>query len=961
MASNQEVDYQLGAHDIDTSGSIVDDDDVVEFEFEAGAVFRRLADDIYESPEAGIREPLTNSITSIRRTFDKPSEDGVIKITVQDGDQVMLRLRDNGEGISKAVLNEVLTVVGRSNARDDGQLSGQYGMGFLASYKLVGMNGGFIMCTNPRDSNDGPYSGLFKPGAFEPDKDGSLPQYLGEDDYGTLFEYFVEDGITISQLREWVENHAKWSPVPVIYQELDEDGNEVYNEDFQASTITQNYGDFPSIHIETDYYEVATSPKADNDVVLISSPVSMRGHRTLRKSLPWSVDLRLKYENGIVIDGPNEGLIPVDKNQYDSMEEERQEKYISESDLENDDLCLPEPTGTRERLRKSREFLNRLNSKLHNEYLDIVEDTLDDFTPSNTALQDLDEMEHHVMMRIFSEFDRDKEYSTDNIDTTLSNTYNYDRADDDLLEFVQTMTENVSIVSESKGYNNQYPKKPAYELVMDDTDVYMCIAKGSWKIDAINSSEVDTDIIKVSNADAYEPFERHLGWTRVSDVKRDNVGELLSYSDDEVEDIIPSRKNSKPDDMKNRQITVHYMGGGRDTTKRTVDELINTYQDPPARYRDYLVLFSRTSGANVSDNYYLADNRCCVASCSNKEIELLESEDNIMRYEDYVSLVQETNHLTSNGYMSAEDIFRSNREVAIEIVKDISETYYADVSTLDKYSDYIGDENYQFDNSPLYVLMEKEEWKHIENNENNMDVNNEVYLLTGHTSIGRSKNRIHIDPLKMYVKANYSEEFVASEEVKTVIDSHKRVNTEFTSVIESLNRVYSETGTLSSMNEDENDVRLPRHTTKDGRLTIKEIYEEYEAGSVVVHVTDSSRISKFEKPDILQNMPEYLSDREFGKYDLTMIREDSLYVPLLDSEYEKIKEYVSSDTVVLGAWDYDNEKIIDVDDRYLYAGMTLTDWDSNTIRKSIGNASYQTAVNMVNSLEHLHKKGEEPM
>lgn len=201
-----EEDYQIGVHDIDTTGSITDEKNVIEFEFEPEAVFKRLADDVYQSAEAGIREPLMNSITAVRRAFGDDLDEGVIRFTVKRGEQTTIQIRDNGVGITEGVLNEILTVVGRSSVRDDGNLTGQYGVGFLASYKLVGPDGGFMMTTNPRESEEGPYSGLFKPGTFEPNTEGHLPQMLDEDEYGTVFEFYTKRGIDADDIFRWVRN-----------------------------------------------------------------------------------------------------------------------------------------------------------------------------------------------------------------------------------------------------------------------------------------------------------------------------------------------------------------------------------------------------------------------------------------------------------------------------------------------------------------------------------------------------------------------------------------------------------------------------------------------------------------------------------------------------------------------------------------------------------------------------------
>jgi hypothetical protein len=958
--SQKEVDYQLGTHTMDTSGSIVEDEHVIDFEVETEAVFRRLADDIYKSPEAGIREPLTNAITTVRRVFESREENGMIEITVQDGDQVMLRLRDTGEGISKAVLNKVLTVIGRSNAIDDGELSGQYGMGFLASYKLVGLDGGFLMCTNPRDSEEGPYSGLFKPGTFEPDKNDSLPKILDEDEYGTVFEYYIRNDISISDIRDWVENHSRWSPVPIRYVELDEDGNESYNEDYGCKKLEERY-DRPSISVSNEYFEAATSPDAENDIVLISSPVEMYGTRNLRRSLPWQVDLRLKYENGVVFKGPNEGMIPVKRAEYEAMDETRRENYIPKNELEDEDMCLPESTGTRERLRKNRPFLKHVNKLLKEKYLDKVSETLEDFEPSSMSLQDVSPMKKHILLRIFKEFDNiDKEYSQSHISSKLSRSYNYDNPSDETLSFIQTMTKSVKLVSERKGASPpyyQYPKEIVHELRENDGRVFMCISKNSWKAKAVEEADEETHIISLESASEYDTFEEHLEWEKLKNIKRSNATELLELTEDELENIRPPSSEDK--DSSETKLTVHYESGGRTIFNRTVEQVEEHFKHPntSSQLGSALILFTVTGDKNVSDYYWLADRNCSVARCKKGTVEkLTENNERIMRFEEYEQWVLNRRVMSSEGQITLRSTVEKDEPVSYYVL-DSSRDILMNKSVLEKLSEGTRKEKFQ---NELFAVVELDDWEHFMNIKdrlpegdymtNTMDCRTAKYLGGQRT----------IDEVDTYLRAHFDETVVNSDEFSALKRSHDKVSRQLLRDMKLLNLSYKANDGLASEEEDESKMQLPEHRTQDGFMTIEEIYEKYSHDEVIIHVLSNGKMKYFDDSDFMSRATSILPDAELPKYGSEECSSSSLYVPMLESEYESIKGRVKSESTVLGVWSRRSDNTYNVDCKYVYAATELNDWEDKFVSNLVSSTGLESAISLVDTLKVAHDQGVEP-
>lgn len=947
-------DYQLGStHKIDTSGSIVDDEHVIQFDFEPGAVFKRLADDIYESPEAGVREPLTNSITSIRRVFDNTDE-GVINIVVQDGEQIVMRLRDNGEGISKSVLKEVLTVIGRSKARDDGELSGQYGMGFLASYKLVGMDGGFLMCTNPRDSEEGPYTGLFKPGTFEPDKNNKFPQLLDEDDYGTVFEYYIRDSIDMSDLRDWVDKHARWSPVPVRYEELDEDGNIVEDEEYYASTIPEKYDSDPYLHVENEYYEAATSPSSENDTILISSPVSMGGSRTLRRKLPWNADLRLKYENGIVIDGPNKGLVPTTKDEYQDMSEERQEKYIPKDHLTTEDLLLPEPTGTREKVKKNNEFLRHVRDELMDKFIDTVHDTLDNFDPVNMSMANINNMKRHVLLRIFGSFKEDAdEYTESKITTKLSNQFNYNNPSDDIVEFIQTMTKEVSVISEPKRYNGQYPRKQAYELEMDDESIFMCVSNNSWKADAVKNGNLETHLVKVERSSEYDPFKKHLGWNKLKEVDKSNAVDWLDISESYIEKL-KSKNSGNNKETGERNVTIHYKSGGRMTSKRTVEQTVNLFTDDThRRFGDVLVLFPRNGDYKISNHYNLADEGCSVATCGKKVREHLKDEsDRIMTYSEYLNWGQNPTVRDEFGSIEFRKLLNDFSNIAVFVVSHIDSNILSEDKVLSTISDNIHPYVRGLSEVDNVCVVDQNDWKHFVNTFSPTDYDTDITVIRCDKTVNPKRTQeidyewCSLD--KLYLEAQVSEDAQDTKEYQAIKSKHNGLSTELIKDAEMIKKLQNDS-VLTDISEDTStDIVLPKLRTKEGEMTIEEVYNNYNPDKVIIHSVSSDKMDPFMSKDMLENGHDYLNNSQTDYIDIT-IEDTELYIPVLSSNYKQISDHVEEETKKIGSVLRRDENSSKIDPQYIY-GIKELDWSLEDIANLLHNYKFEHAVSLVDSI-----------
>ena len=327
--------------------------DPLPFEASMRHLIRRVADDLYESWEATIREYLANAETACLRVEDFIEngegdtlgveslygvEDGYeprIEVT-WDRSENKLIIRDNGIGMAAVEVDKIFRHIGNSAVRDSGKYSGQFGQGALSFVKIIGLDNSMVMTTHSRqtDENFSTYVSLAGP---EP-----IMGKLSDGEYGTKFQMAPKDDFDI---RSAVEKFSERMRVPVIYREYDDEGTEVFNEDWGDKPLTDNYGD-NDITITFDKYEqhfvAHCSDKASGDTLLLSMPIERNAAGTY--GAPFNFDVRLLDESGSVIKSSNgnEGLTPVPRSDYNRMLVESRDPYITESALSGNDVMAQE-------------------------------------------------------------------------------------------------------------------------------------------------------------------------------------------------------------------------------------------------------------------------------------------------------------------------------------------------------------------------------------------------------------------------------------------------------------------------------------------------------------------------------------------------------------------------------------------------------------------------------------------
>lgn len=670
------VDYQIGVHDIDKTPALGDEGDFIEFEYESAAIFKRLADDIYESSEAGIREPLSNSITAVRRAEEECSlENGVIEITLYRGDDLQLVIQDNGLGISREVLEEVLAVIGRSTARDDGELSGKYGMGFLACYKLVGTDGGFVMHTNSRKTDGTPISGVWKPGGFDFDSNGALEGRFDDDQYGTRLEFHLTDDIEADDVREWVEEHAEWSRVPVIYREFDEDGGSVFNEDYGIKRLADQCPHSLSLVLDNEHFTAVSTSAADGETLLLDSPIERNDSGS--HGAPWRFDVRFKNENGVVVEGPNEGLMPVGENEYRNMDPDRRTHYIPESELTDQDITLPDPIGTRDKLREDDQFWYWLGDQFDDLFQQRVAEALRDVTDLQSYF-DLDKEDQRFIAtgikklgltgRTWEDFQR----QSDSVlgvqpPEPAAKALNLFREDVGHIERPYDAADPFRI--EVSDYNETTHVSDIIDMAGEDGDVYMGVSLNVAKCNVVWEDNEQNCVVQVEGTEEYEKFEP-LGWKELRNIDKHSISEYDVDEDTQqrLQSTTTTENENAGKDAPDRTLTLHRSSSLSWTTKQEVADLRRALANGEAPY-SHLILFPANAEQNLSDYGYLADGNARIANCAVKVWDYLKDLDAVTRIEDYLETARNVHFTTSKGEMTLEEVAEEGDEVVLHALE----------------------------------------------------------------------------------------------------------------------------------------------------------------------------------------------------------------------------------------------------------------------------------------------------
>lgn len=636
--SSLRFDDEMGVHH---AGDGIENTEVerqYEFEVETEPVFKRLAEDIYQGREAGIREPLTNSVTSIIRATEEGyienADEGIIVLELYDeGNVGRLTLRDNGVGITREELDKVVTQIGKSTSRSAEELTGKFGMGFLATWMLAGgTDGGFGMYSNPRGVEEGPFFGFWDNSGFsEMEPPESSVAGLSENEHGVQFEIFLDQSISTEDVVSWIDKYSEWTRVPVLFRHHTEDG--VEDEEYPSKRLMDKYEDIQNgtdpedldydiSGDELEYYKVETDAftainsnleevddsssrvfnysRSFNNCILMDVPI--KPDWRVDSSFPLeSFEIRLNYETPVVVDGPHKGCFVITG---DKDPESLGDDYIPYESLTTEDVVTPFPTGTRDYLQDDMGFVEWLSEKIYKMYYeDIAENvrnisTMDEYCElSDEEVADF----HEVMKEICDSYNIRSKSDVETVEDLALTSFDP--------EFKQALpildNRSVSLapkgdkgVSRQQNRSNIKARKIVRETYNnDDKRVFMAHRITQERAEFVWEAENRHYVVRIASGNQQD-FKDLFGWEELGDL---DFEEDLEMSD---EDRLEFTDNSQS--VSEKRVTLHI--GNYSTTKKmtakTLKENIKnretiTDNNDKDHQMKQLILFHRTED-NIS-------------------------------------------------------------------------------------------------------------------------------------------------------------------------------------------------------------------------------------------------------------------------------------------------------------------------------------------------------------------------
>lgn len=317
--------------------------------------------DLYESPDAAVREMLANSESAcLDRARIELRELGVeipdstsellykakelagykpqIDVTYRrNPEATTFTLSDNGCGISTKRYR-VIQNIGYSTSKDHENSVGQFGVGWYSVFTLSGKSDHFEMHTRSRQTDES-YSTLEYLGNVE-FKDDT------RDSYGTTFHVpaFCQAAKSVD-VADAVERYSQGLRVTVVYREFDESGEETdASEEYQPMNLEARYGDDSLVvSYEDEFFEVVMSPESNDyktQTLNISMPIQRNAGRSYQAapkfSAKWKHDVRVKREDGAICGVTNDdlnedllvGRVPIEDTKFDRKQAEALDGFV---------------------------------------------------------------------------------------------------------------------------------------------------------------------------------------------------------------------------------------------------------------------------------------------------------------------------------------------------------------------------------------------------------------------------------------------------------------------------------------------------------------------------------------------------------------------------------------------------------------------------------------------------------
>ncbi len=795
-SGNIRFEPELGEHNI---GDKIESENVkntYDFKVESETVFKRLASDIYNGKKAGIREPLTNGITAIFRAIEdgymEDASEGIILFELYESDNDRrLKIRDNGVGMTRDEIDTIISVIGTSTSRSSSNLTGKFGMGFLATWMLAGgVEGGFIMHTNPRGVEEGPISGIWSSNSFSEYETDTLTGGLKEDEYGTEFDIMISSDIDTDNVIDWIYEYSQWSRIPVLFRHYTDDG--VTDEEFMPTKIVDRYKDIengdgdkyddiivPSnltyYTVESEYFTAVNSNVKENtdkmfnsnlhNIIILDVPIDSVGKFNNVDKYPLdSLEIRINSETPVVVEGPHEGKYVVSESEAKNLGDE----YIGENLLTVNDIVTPSPTGTRDMLQNTEEFSEWLSDKFYNIHYENISgpvkniNSLDDYCNLSSEER---EVFHETLKEISDTNYKFRSKHIPQVESRANTKFNKN-----LKETIPLLhNASLSIAPEGKkgvSKMNNREDKSVKELFLEtrnnDSNVYMGHRITQEKAAFIWAADNDHYVVRVKGSEQ-DKYEQHFGWKSLSDIDYETS---LEMSDEK------RREFTDPDiSVENEEIKIHI--GSYSTIKNVnaskIKEIVKNknqikFEEDGSKFEIHKLILFKKGKNSVSRHKKMVSDVIATSSVSTEVYEYLIDTPNVWGAEKAIEKTIELPASDGNTYDISKNM-SSNIVTHIideETLKDFRKPEY-----LKNIGEYIKSHDYSPENA-VYIPMSKFEYEFAFKRGGNGSRYSERNNVNTQDMSGRAIRSISTTDVKLYMEAFVDEETPEVKALKTV-------------------------------------------------------------------------------------------------------------------------------------------------------------------------------------------------
>lgn len=714
-----------------------------------------ISDKIYGGPEATVREYLANAETAcvraaeqmLREEMDPTDEDFLVEhpenpdvmvrkpaqqildaasevgynATIQvewHRDDDLLIIQDNGIGFTPREVTDIMAWAGRSGVRDRGDVSGQFGMGLMSWVKASDKKGAMTMVTRTRRTDvPGWAQESFGTYIKLTDQDPVDGMKLPEGQYGTRFEIPLDPDLQDEfgrrrddnpVIRKWVIKYAENMRIPVTYDEY-EDGATSYDEEYGGNELVDD--DFGGALLEMDRpgFYAACYPDSSSETLLLSMDIDRNGGNP--RNAPWSVDVRFRNENGMVVSGPNAGKTPVSEAEYTELKDDQKHRFVKEDDVQTDDITLPIPTADRDRLQRQSQgqFWDWLGEQFQDEYKELLRDVIDDVDGADNLLK-MAEDEPSRFSFLMTGLTNQRGYGNktasnlqDRFEKELNHTFSEEECELllDLLDSISLAPRGRSGVSKKNQRKTEKVWRIHRQAVGDGGQVFMGKSINEDRCEVAWNSHDSNQVVKLEQGESYSSWKDTFGWTELKEVP-------LSLDDDdddtqfEIPDNFSASQNSKSNAGKppeDRDLTIRQDKGQKKSRNYSVAEIEQTLEEANddkrdtrglkisySGYVDNVVLFPSDTDENVSDWYDLAWGDRAVATCIKKVYEYLKDVPGIMHIDD---LIQDSMQVSLETNEGTKTVAEAGDRLLIHVVDDEYLERFRDDTVMQTIADHL--------------------------------------------------------------------------------------------------------------------------------------------------------------------------------------------------------------------------------------------------------------------------------